>query len=156
MGFGCATVHTEKVARFSPAAADEKRATVEMPGVYKVRWRRASTDALSPVHGTSRYLTVGTTVGFEQQTDGAIVAVAGDERIRLPAGPSDAKYVMWHSTWEERTELGEGLADFADGAGKVLIVASVVGLLFVIWTLDDRDVGGVCHKHRRHDCRRCR
>src|SRR4051794_35519536 len=89
LAIGCTTVHTDKVARFTPAVADEKLATIEIPGVYKVRWRLESTKSLSPVHGTSRYLKVGDTVGFEQQADSSIVAIAGQERIPLPPGPRD-------------------------------------------------------------------
>ena len=149
---GCTTVHTEKVARFTPAVATEKHATIETPGVYQVRWRRTSTEKLLPVAGTSRYLPAGTPGGFGTQPDGSLVAFAGDERIPMPAGPRDAKYVSWHTRWTETTDLGDGLADFADGAGKVLIAATVVGLVFVLWTIDDDS----CHRHHLHDCRRCR
>jgi hypothetical protein len=148
---GCTTMRNTKVAKY-PIGQPERLATITEPGIYKVRWTRHSTDwdDLHPIHGTSRYMPVGTVVGFETQPDGTLVAIAGEERIVLDHLPARATLCLWHRRYEAPTQFSDSanqfLTEFAKATGTVLLVAGV-GWLWWIGAVnfdDDCDTG---HHH---------
>ena len=128
---GCGTVHTERVAKFKPGTGI-KTVRVTEPGAYQVHWKQRSSDKLHVVRETARFLRKDQTVGFEQRPDGTIIAIAGDERIPLPAPPRKAVYCMWYTKWDEPTALTNGTAAAIKGAGNVAAVGALVGVAAVL------------------------
>jgi hypothetical protein len=94
-------------------------------GVYKIKYATVQDDTLKTLHGSHRILGKGQSIGFERDADGAVIAVAGDERFRRDAAGGRAVLRVVFEA-EDTPRFQQHLGDFVDVAVPVLVVGAVV------------------------------
>jgi hypothetical protein len=151
---GCTQTRVEMVAKYQPGEPSRVDRAPEV-GVYKIKYAAGPAgETLHTLHGSKRFLGKGQPVGFEAGEDGAVIAVAGEERFtaKLPAG---ARFCVWYTKNEEPSDFARGAGDVAHHLG-VAAVIGVVGGVVVLGALDKLD-GDDCRHGRDGDrCRKCR
>ena len=149
---GCTQTRVEMVAKYQPGAPSRVSRTPEV-GVYKIKFAAGPAgEELHTLHGSKRFLGKGQPVGFEAGEDGAIIAVAGEERFPALL-PDDARFCVWYTKNEEPSDFARGAQDAAHHLG-VAVVIGVVGGAVVLAALDDDD--DCRHGRDRDRCRKCR
>ena len=153
LGSGCARTRVTMVAKYHPGAPSKVDRTPDV-GVYKIKFAAGEAgQALHTLHGSKRLLGKGQPLGFVRADDGAIIAVAGEERFpaRLPDG---ARFCVWYTKSEEPSTFARDLGDTLQFVGGATLAAGLVGALVVL-KLGEAD-DDCRHGHDRDDCRRCR
>lgn len=139
---GCTSTHVTRVARFETArAADAVYTAAPASAAYKVKYADARGKGLKSVGGSKRIVRRGDPLGFATSPDGALVAVAGNERFPLDKLPPDARYCVWTAKEKRPTqfsrEVGKATTTVATAA---LIGAIGMGAAYTeLLAADDRD-----------------
>ena len=154
VGGGCTQTRVAMVAEYHPGVPLKVDRTPDV-GVYKIKYAAGPGGGeLHTLHGSKRFLGKGQPVGFVAGDDGAIIAVAGEERFpaRLPA---DARFCVWYTKSEEPSQFARELGDAAHVLGATVVVVGIVAgaAALGIASLHDDDCR---HGFDRDDCRRCR
>ena len=138
---GCTRTIERKIARVSPAktTGPTTRPAPET-AVYKVKVRTKSEDDYRSLPGTAHVLSRGETIGFRFDEDGNAFAVAGRKTFPIDL-PPNWRRLMWHTSFNEPTELAIGMdealrttADVAKGA----IIGAAAGYAVVESLKSDR------------------
>ena len=124
---GCARWDVTRVARFEPAraAADVQRPAPQS-AVYRVKYASTTGRDLRTLGGTRRVISEGTPLGFARETDGAVVALAGGERIALDNLPPAARYCVWTCKERRPTQFTREVGKAATAAGGAALVGGLV------------------------------
>jgi hypothetical protein len=124
-GSGCVN-RTTRVAEFSTAhATTDVREPVPFGALYRVSYAPGPRQRLHDVPGTARIVSRGEVIGFTRSPEGRIIAVAGEELIRLGGLPSSARYFVWTTTKRRPSQ-------FSREVGKATVVVAVVVALLAV------------------------
>ena len=151
---GCTQTRIDMVAKYHPGTPSKVDRTPDV-GVYKIKFAAGDARAkLHTLHGSKRFLGKGQPLGFVRGDDGAVIAVAGEERFPAKL-PPHARFCVWYTKTEEPTDLARGAEDAREILGQAIVLGVMGGLvvLSVAAALDDDD----CHHGKDRDrCRECR
>jgi hypothetical protein len=124
---GCVKTREYKVARYVPHAEPLTQA-IPRDGWYKVKWKVR--DEYEGIDHTRRYLTKGTTVGFQTSSEGNVVAIVGEARIFVGDPNPKAKYCCWYLRSKEPTQFAKEVREALAATGEVaqvIVIGGVVG-----------------------------
>ena len=148
---GCTRTRVHTFATYQPGGTPKVDRTPDV-GRSKIKYSVADGEELKTLRGSRRELGAGQPIGFEVGPDGALVAVAGEERFPALL-PPDARYAAWYTKTKERTEFAEAINQFGSNALPVVALGGLafVGLIAAAALNDDCRHGVDGDK-----CRRCR
>lgn len=147
---GCAQTGGHKYTKFHPSD-DPAVAAAPRSGEYFVAFRPAKgAKDLAILPYTSRQIDKGDSLGFRMK-DGRVLAIADNEEFALDVAPEMLMYCCWYRPTYRASRVNESMSNFADGVGRVLGVAALLGLAVASEALehDDDHHGGWFHSHRR-------
>jgi hypothetical protein len=135
---GCVRTREIKLVRYG-AGNEPALRTITQSGVYRIKWKiddKFKSAAVKP-----RYLTAGTPVGFETAEDGTVIAIAGEQRIRVGREPPRAQYCCWYQRWKEESRFGIEVREFVVAAvvGSAVVGGTIAALTVDAYLNQDRD-----------------
>ena len=151
---GCTQTRVDMVAKYHPGTPSKVGRTPDV-GVYKIKFAAGDAGAkLHTLHGSKRFLGKGQPLGFVHGEDGAIIAVAGEERFPAKL-PPHARFCVWVTKSEEPTDFGRGASDTGEFLGKAAMAGVLGGVLLLaaVAALHDDDCR---HGRDRDRCDECR
>lgn len=138
---GCTQTRVDMVAKYHPGTPSKVDRTPDV-GVYKIKFAAGEAGAkLHTLHGSKRFLGKGQPLGFVHGEDGAIIAVAGEERFPAKL-PPHARFCVWVTKSEEPTDFGRAASDAGEFMGKAALAGVLYGgllILAVALGVDDDD-----------------
>jgi hypothetical protein len=153
---GCTQTRIDMVAKYHPGTPSTVDRTPDV-GVYKIKFAAGEAGGeLHTLRGSKRFLGKGQPLGFVHGEDGAIIAVAGEERFPAKL-PPHARFCVWYRKTKEPTEFAQGALDAGELMGKAALAGVVYGGLLILTVALDLDDDDDCRHGLDEDlCDKCR
>jgi hypothetical protein len=125
-GAGCAHKYVEKVAVFA-RDGDRDVAVVQAPrsGMYHVQFIANDKYVKTPLYASDRWVMKGDPLGFREDDDGHLIAIAGEDEVALPDAPAQATHVMWYHKSKRPTQFAKSLALTLEVSAKLAAVGAM-------------------------------
>jgi hypothetical protein len=124
---GCARKYVAKVAPFERG----KSAIVVKPaprsGMYRVQFLADDHYIKDAGVTPARWVQKGEPVGFREDEDGTVVAIAGEKELPVVGVPEQATHVMWYHKSKKPTQFGKSMSKTGEFMQQ-LMLATAVGI----------------------------
>lgn len=147
------TIHSGTVAEYRPGRP-ERIGHAPIEAMYAVRWSDGSADFSQTLGGTARYFRRGAPIGFCTDDSGAVVALAGSERIVLNRHPRAARRFAWYYRVKQPSHLTKETQKVLTALGEGLVLVTGIAAMVGLAALDARWDGGDHHHHHGADTSR--
>lgn len=151
---GCTKTISHPVAAYYPGNMAPTTQPVPRTAVYSIRFLDEKGRKFGGVPGSQRLLQAGDHVGFEMDDEGAIVAIAANEKLALDVPPRSG--MVWSTTYHKPTQFSKEVAKAATGTAKAAGAATGIFIKSTVENMlhdDDEDevtVRAGLSVHRRH------
>ncbi len=134
---GCTKTVQHRVANCLPGTPPAVE-TVPKTAVYSIRFLDSDGNKVGGVFRSHRFLQAGIKAGFSVDENGAVYAIAAEERFAIEVPPGHG--MVWSATYRKPTQFSKEVAKVAAGTGKVVgIGAGALAKGFIEAIVSDDD-----------------
>jgi len=122
---GCARKYVAKVAPLERGKSEVVMKPAPRSGMYMVQFV-ANDKYIKDAGATpARWVKKGEQVGFREDQDGTIVAIAGDNELPVVGVPARATHVMWYHKSKQPTHFGKSMSKTGDLLQQLMLATAV-------------------------------